>query len=412
MTKKQNKTFAQRAKDIVKRYSRADFDQIEKAALDSKLESLKQEQESHRQANQMDEYACGGKMYYNGGTTGNGFRTVAHPRNTNTLYPTTDDHNTLISKPYSMYPVAQEFNQEPTTFGYTPQKSNIVDKNNVDNVSNINAVKASPSKSIKGSSANKMYPQLVQAPNMSSVNYEDPYFTQGEALTGANINQYTPKGVDPYQDVVDEPTSDVSTSPYKTSIAPSLISGATSVLGNLYLAGQQKGVDDVKLPRVSAPKVSLERSRQLAKREAIKAGQKAKYITKKGARTSAEYAANRAAIQAGISGKLGETLSASQEKEDLVNTNMKAGMDKYNAELAAKEQMINNANKIRNKSEREAYIAAAIGTVPQMTRDISATRAQDRLINVLGDDYGWYMEKDPNAKWYKRKKSPAIKLRK
>lgn len=297
------KTFAQRAKDVVEGYKRADWDPIEKAALNSKLQALQEEQENYKQSVQEDNYACGGKMYPDGGY--------------------------LTSKSGLLPTVSEE------EFGLIePQGA----------------------------------PEIAETQE----------------------SQYTP---------------------YQTSIAPSLISGATSALGNLYLANQQRNISNVNLPRISAPQISLERGRQAASREATRAGQRIKYATRGGTRTRGEYMANRLAGEAQVSGRLGETLSASHEKEALVNANMQSGMNKFNAEMAAKEEMINNAQKIKNKAEREAYIAAAIGTIPQMTRDISATRAQDQMINVLGDKYGWYMEQDPSAKWYQRRKKPTVKFR-
>jgi len=310
MAKKQNKTFAQRAKKIIKSYKRADWDPIEKAALEGKLGSLQQEQEAYRQANGMDEYACGGKMYQYGG----------------------------------------------------------------------DAVDIEPDQSIE--------PWMENA----STQYWNPQ---------ANTSQAG----------ISQPNDELEYSPYKTSIAPSLISGATSVLGNAYLANQQRGNENINLPRLSHTDINLERGRQSASREAGRASQRIKHIAKGSARTRSEYMANRIAGESGISSRLGETLSASHEKEDLVNTNMRSGIDRYNAEAKAKETIMNRAQKIKNKAEREAYISAALGSIPQATKDINAIRQQDAMVNVLGDNYGWYTEKDPNKKWYQNKRKKVAKFR-
>ncbi len=314
MAKKQNKTFAQRAKKIIKSYKRADWDPIEKAALEGKLESLQQEQETYRQANGMDEYACGGKVHADGG------------------------------KMYQYGGDANEFDIEPNQ---------------------------------------SIEPWMENA----STQYWNPQ---------SNINQ---------------PNDELEYSPYKTSIAPSLISGATSVLGNAYLANQQRGVDNINLPRLTHTDINLERGRQAASREAGRASQRIKNIAKGSARNRAEYMANRIAGESGVSSRLGEALSASNEKEDLVNINMRSGIDRYNAEMKAKETIMNRAQKIKNKAEREAYISAALGSVPQAIKDISAIRQQDSMINTLGDNYGWYTEKDPNKKWYQDKRKKVAKYR-
>lgn len=50
-TKKKNKTFAERARDIIKKYKRANWDSIEKEQLNRELAALAQEQEQYKQAN-------------------------------------------------------------------------------------------------------------------------------------------------------------------------------------------------------------------------------------------------------------------------------------------------------------------------------------------------------------------------
>lgn len=66
--KKQNKTFASRARAIEKKYSRAKFDPVEKAEMEAELEALMNEQEAFREAmgfkeqEQMQQYAEGGYM--------------------------------------------------------------------------------------------------------------------------------------------------------------------------------------------------------------------------------------------------------------------------------------------------------------------------------------------------------------
>jgi len=342
MAKKQNKTFAQRAKSIVKKYKRADFDPIEKAALDSSLQKLQQEQEAYKQSqgiNTVTPEQTGGDNVFAGDKGGsylptetfNRFQTPMDATKLDASLPTTLSGN----DPY-------EFgsNESPYSFGK-----------------------------------------------------ESPYsFTQQAAPTPVATT---------------DASNNASYSPYKTSIAPSLIGGVAEIAGNMYLANQQKGGDDLKLDRISTPNISLERGRQAASREATRAKQRTKYAAKQGARTRGELMANRVAGEATISGKLGETLSASHEKEALVNANMQAGMNAKNAEIAAKEKIINNAQKIKNKAEREAYLAAAMGTIPQVMKDIGQTRRDDMYISSLGDDYNWMTGTDPDAKWYQKKKKPV-----
>jgi len=66
MAKNKNKpTFAARAKEIIKRFPRSDFDKIEKEQLDRELAALAQEQEQYRQENGM---ANDNQQEYSGGS--------------------------------------------------------------------------------------------------------------------------------------------------------------------------------------------------------------------------------------------------------------------------------------------------------------------------------------------------------
>jgi len=69
MTKKNKKSFADRAKEIQNKYTRAKFDPIEAADMEAELEALIAEQEAVRESmglNNEEQVANGGKMYANG----------------------------------------------------------------------------------------------------------------------------------------------------------------------------------------------------------------------------------------------------------------------------------------------------------------------------------------------------------
>jgi hypothetical protein len=201
-------------------------------------------------------------------------------------------------------------------------------------------------------------------------------------------------------------------SPYSTSIAPSLISGGISTLGNLWLANQQgRSLPKIQLPRLTSEDISYEQSRQIAQREASKGRTMAKYNIGRGSRTRGEYLANSGVVDATISGNVGSVLAQSKQEETLVNANRRMSVNQYNNELANKEILYNNELKNKQIKDREAYIAAALQNVGATTKDITAIRQQDALINSLGEDYGWYMEDNPNAKWYQKKKNMKSKYK-
>jgi hypothetical protein len=389
---KKNKTFAQRAKSIISKYKRADWDPIEKNALDEALGKLQQEQEAYKQSNQIGEYKCGGKMYARGGV----------------FPPNTSGTNLGLSTQSIFNRPFQNDYLSSNLSGYSFQKpyQSIFDRSPV--------VNTQASSNVDTGGVKDNNPPLVSAPEMGGSEgfYDDSSLVEGAQPLDVNVKSayniqepnYTADGTGAAQ------TEDGS-SPYATSIAPQLISGATTALGNILMARNQRDPRKARLPRVSGEPISFERARQSARRAASEGSSRARYATARGARTRGEYMAGRGAAEAAIAGNLGETLSQSQMKEDIVNANMKAGMNKANAEIAAREQLFNIQQEEQARKDREAYTSAAIQSIPQMTRDISAQQAQDRLINVLGDKYGWYMQQDPNAKWHQRKKSPVVKFR-
>lgn len=339
---KKNKTFAQRAKNIVKSYKRADWDPIEKSALESSLAKLQEEQEAYKQANQLGEYS-------------------SEDVNNNMKHGGEDPGSTSYVNPYTF---------PGTDYTFPGRES-----------------------------------ALVSAPNMGVAGnmVESVPVTQGTQLPGG-VNMSPALTYPNEQQLMNQVGGGGGSelSPYSTSIVPSLISGATTVGGNLLMAKNTPSSPTIDLPRLTHQNVSYERGRQSARREAAKGSTKARFASSRGSRTRGEYLANRAASEAAIAGNLGETLNKSYQEETLINANMKAGMDRANAEIAAKEQIFNAQQKSRDIENKNAYLSAAMQAIPQTTRDIGSIQQQDDIINLLGDDYGLYMEKEP-GKFRKKK---------
>lgn len=318
---KKELTYADQAKALIKKYSRASFDATEKAELDGALKALADEQEQFRQANGMNndqqQFAEGGGLFDS---------------------------------------MSQYQQDSGNSYGFTPYQSN-------------------------------QY-------SMPAVNLNQ---NTGDAasLSFGNAPQVGQEGM--------------SYSPYKTSIIPSLVSGATSLIGNMYLskkAGEQP-YTLMKSPRVNAQEVSLQAERDAAKRRGVVAAANAKQNVKNTARTRGEYLSNVGATQVGLDRNLSDVYGQSYQREAQMNAAERARAQQINAQMAAQEAQYNANIENQAMSQRHAnqmaYQSAAMQAIPQTIQDINAIRGQDRMISSMGQDYGLFMQEDPNRKWYQPK---------
>lgn len=327
--KKNNKSFAARAKELISKYSRASFDKTEEAELNQKLAELAEEQEAYKKANGIGEYSIesyGINMNHDGVSPGSSSYLTS---NYNTGYG--DYTNPLGLN------TTQEYEVPPSSI---------------------------------------------------------PTYTMDSSVSDM--------GVTNYPNAVGNPQSEYS--PYRTSIVPSIASGAATVLGNLYLANQAgKNYDKINLPRVSPFLANLSNERSIALRNAIAARANAIKNVKSAARSRGEMLSNLSATDTAIQKNLADIYSGINSREFAANQAEKARAQSTNAELASREAQYNTAAKTQAQKERLAYQAAAMQSLPQTMKDIRQSQQQDALINSLGDDYGIYMEDYAGRKWYQPK---------
>jgi len=366
--KKQNKTFAQRAKELTKKYKRADFDPTERRELDEALSQLAQEQEQYKQANglQTDKntYPWGGPIGENNIAGSSGYYTDV-PVGTNPNVGNTGSINQNIVANY------------------------------------LNPAQLDYSKDAK-----------IKDFSMPDINtYEDP-------------TAYNPAGIEYQNDAVvdevimpnipfDEPeklpkSADVKPlEPYQSSVIPSLIGMGVETAGNLYLANRANKIADEQLgytpQQIQASTIDLGRARESARRDYNTGAS----IAKRNLRTAGNrgaYLSGTGAAMTGLTKAKEQAISGLYGKEADYNAQARAHAAAQNAQISNQGQMANKQtamqNRLAGEQAKQAYIASAIGSIPQTMRDIGATRQQDALINVMGEDYGFYS--DPNRKWYQR----------
>lgn len=198
-----------------------------------------------------------------------------------------------------------------------------------------------------------------------------------------------------------------SISPYKTSIIPSIASGAISTLGNLWMANRAtKDLPTVSLGRVTPSTISLARERSRIRKDSRDAARIARTNAAKNARTRGEYLSLAAAQDAAINEGTAKSLSDLYSREAQYNAAERARASSVNAELASKEALANYQSRLQAQANRDAYLSAALQSVPQMVQNIAGIRQQDALINSLGQDYSIGMYRDPNLNFWQRLTTP------
>ena len=195
--------------------------------------------------------------------------------------------------------------------------------------------------------------------------------------------------------------------PYQSSVIPSLVGMGVETAGNLYLANRANKIADEQLgytpQQIQASTIDLGRARESARRDYNTGAS----IAKRNLRTAGNrgaYLSGTGAAMTGLTKAKEQAVSGLYGKEADYNARARAQAAAQNAQISNQGQMANKQtamqNRLAGEQAKQAYIASAIGSIPQTMRDIGATRQQDALINVMGEDYGFYS--DPNRKWYQR----------
>ncbi len=426
--KKDKKTFAQRAKDIVKKYPRHEWDALEKEELNRELQKLQEEQELIRNANGLNDnvksFPYGGPIdslnrsgnfvlpddehlakwldlyqtdQYKPVSKAEDFYPLRDMAKNNLFtFPATAD--TTFSKmptyglkhPYGM-PSLDELNEVPEI----PYRDIYTDPNDYEIPSYVDEYFAnkntkvtdnvvSPDASIN---INKSTPLPLRiAPNGL------PIFTQtGLGIESINLAPDYTKNINTTPELTNisniQSEDNFELTPYKSSILPSLISGGISTLGNLGLAlGSGEEPEKISLGRVSPIEISLSRARDAIKREADLQARMAGEITRKTAGTRGEYLSNLAATRSGIQRESGKQLSNLYEKEELANLSAKEKAMYKNVDLQAQEELANINAAEAAKRRKEGYISAALSSIGETVGDITKTRSYDKFLESQATD--------------------------
>lgn len=346
--KNKDKSFAQKARDLINLYKGASYDTVQKKELEEALAKLAQEQEEYKAANGIgvqdnQEYSQDGTPQFGG-------------------------------KGSSIVGSFQPYYQDPM------------------------AIKVSPRLS-----APSMYGNIPVGPQYNT--------ETGLPISSAipKVNPYTsiPQN---YNLDYTKPIGD-GAKPYSTSIIPSLAAGAASTIGNLYLAKKAGKYVPMASTSIAPEQISLANERQRIEQEAAIAGATGKRSARTAARTRGEYMGNVGNVQTGLNKNVSEALGKSYQTEALTNAQarqqaamanaqMKMSVDQYNTNLA------NQA--LANKQQ---YQSAAIESVPQMISNINQLQNFDKILGISGGDYTPVLAPTGNTGLFKRKYAPKVVYR-
>jgi len=338
--KKNNKSFADRAKLLIKKYSRSDFDKNEKAELDAALQKLSEEQELYKQVNKIGEYSD------------------------EAMAQKAMQQQEMMAQQGQMQPDSQVGQmmgqpQEPKQFwdGGTFKRptnasyfDNMYKKNTVNNYDYASKYSGLQD----GTNANK---DIMAA----SGNYMP---------TGAVVQEEAAA-----QPVVGQDQQIGQTQ----SILPSVIAGGIGMLGNIVLGA---GVKEHKLNQsYSADQISLAKERERLAREATTA-RNIGMRNLRGAGSRGAYLAGAGNVSAGINQQLSDALSKSYFNEETTNLSQREKAAALNRQV----EMMNYQAKINADNERKGYYAAAAGIPAQTMADIGKINYQNSALLSSGTD--------------------------
>jgi hypothetical protein len=334
---KNKETFASRARKIKNKYTRAEWDMLEKKDMMKELSALRDEQEAMRAAMGIADYADQQdqqeeQMAYGGGM---------YDGLNNTQYLKND--RGLMKMPWEMANESSLAYQAP--FEGTPYRGT---QNQIDKVF--------------------AQPQLNYNSTLGSGIKTGP--------TSSSEGQYQP---------------------IQSSALPFAVSAGVSAIGDIasMISARRNMPKSVNLPRMTAEQINLQ-----PQREALQRGYNtASNVMLRNARdvsSPANAYANQIAGQSGLMDSFGTQMGQSYMNEANTNAQMRQQAGMQNQQVGAQEALQNMQLKQQNAQVKNQFINSLSQTIPNALRDYRQQVNQDNMINMMGLDYGAYDKVNPN----------------
>lgn len=413
--KKNIKTFAQRAKDIQKKYTRANFDPVEKKDMDDELEALMNEQEQVRTSIEQEELACGGKVKYpDGGSidstyvnliksnfgpdwekaykimeaeSGGNAKAVRINNDPKFTDPNGENWNTkdtgLFQLNSKWQPQAykagdltnpeiniQEAAKIYKKYGWTPWTSakKVLNKENNSNytLGNNNSIIPSQLDVISSFPIPKQGDSLFKKMTPKSGIIKTDNQLDNRTLMSNNINN-------------DKKGKEKNINEY----LPFLVSGATNLIGNLLLANMAKKAPKINTPLANAEEINLESKAEQLRRDTSTS----KNINMTNARNLGTNAsstlANMGVLNSMLDRGLGDNLTNLYLGQEQFNKGAKNTVNLANVENTSRAGIYNSQMKQSANQMKLGFLDDAVTTIPGMMNDITSYDKDKELRAIL-----------------------------
>lgn len=170
-------------------------------------------------------------------------------------------------------------------------------------------------------------------------------------------------------------------------LAPYMLSGASNILGNLFLAKQSRDIPKINPILATPERVNMEPQAEALRAQAGVAKNVASVNARNLGLNSAQAMAGMSAASTGIDRNLGNTLTDLYTRQEQFNTETANRFALSNQEASNRANMMNNQMDYQSRDNRLGYLSGALGTIPGVMRDITQDKKDRHMQDVMRSYY-------------------------
>lgn len=362
-------SYADEARKLVKKYSRAKFDKIEKAELEAELQKLQELQEVDRQAMGLDntqkQFALGGEnsqsvpMDY----------VERFQQPWNFLNP---DNSQIVNNSQNI-PTASNNTIPQINNNMLPQVNTTINSRGTNNnmlpMQNLQGIVSGYGNRYMGATTGGGFAsEVTQKP------FQLPTQQLNTSLETGKLNSFAAQKRDQAEQMQDQEDSDLTAS---------YVSAGASMLGNIGQSLLDKKPRQIISPTYTPEQLNLSEERLMAEQQATESGNIARRNLREGALSTGQAMANMGALEAGIQGTKGDVLTKLGTAEKQYNVGAKNEANRINTQTKAQDLLTNQQLSDAWKQRQLAYLSGTVGVVPQAMQDINRIKQQYKYLSQL-----------------------------